>query len=42
MLRTPGIHGRNISPSVSTIMSAQTCVSAFSEVENGFTWYQKV
>ena len=42
MSRSPGISGRNISASVSTIISAQTWASALSEVENGLTWYQNV
>jgi len=42
MLRSPGIHGRNISTRVRPIISIQIWASAFSEVENGFTWYQNV
>ncbi len=42
MSRSPGMSGRNISPRVSTIIRPQTSASAFSEVENGGTWYQNV
>jgi hypothetical protein len=38
----PGMNGTKASARVSTIISAQTCASALSDVENGFTWYQKV
>ena len=42
IVRRPGMNGRNISRSVSSIISAQTCTSALSEVDKGLICYQNV